>query len=157
MRVGLVWAGNPAHKDDHNRSMAPALLAPLLDVDGILAYSLQTARQGEAAAAFGGRVHDLAADLTDYAETAAAIANLDLVIAVDTSVAHLTGALGRPVWTLLPVMPDWRWQLERDDSPWYPTMQLFRQATAGDWVEVVARVRAALARQVEQPRDGPPA
>ena len=89
---------------------------------------------------------DLAPALTDYAETAAAVANLDLVIAVDTSVVHLAGALGRPVWALIPFTPDWRWLLDRDDSPWYPTLRLFRQPTPGDWPGVIARVTEALAK-----------
>jgi ADP-heptose:LPS heptosyltransferase len=93
----------------------------------------------------GAALVDLAPELIDLAETAAAIAQLDLVVAVDTAVAHLAGALGRPVWVLLPAVPDWRWLLGREDSPWYPTMRLFRQRRAGDWDDVVARVAAALA------------
>ncbi len=82
--------------------------------------------------------------MTDLAETAAAIMRIDLVVTVDTAVAHLAGALGRPVWMLLPALPDWRWLLGREDSPWYPTMRLFRQARPGDWDGVVTRVAAAL-------------
>ena len=87
---------------------------------------------------------DYTAELTDFADTAALIANLDLIIAADTAVAHLAAALGKPVWVLLPYAPDWRWQLEREDSPWYPTMRLFRQKTWGDWPEVIERVAQAL-------------
>ena len=83
--------------------------------------------------------------LTDFAETAAAMAQLDLVVTVDTAVAHLAGALGRPVWTMLPALPDWRWLLGREDTPWYPSMRLFRQAQAGEWEGVVARVAAGVA------------
>jgi ADP-heptose:LPS heptosyltransferase len=89
-------------------------------------------------------VLDLASELTDLAETAAAIMQLDLVVAVDTAVAHLAGALGRPVWVLLPAVPDWRWLLGREDSPWYPTMRLFRQRRPGDWDGVIVQVAAAL-------------
>jgi ADP-heptose:LPS heptosyltransferase len=87
-----------------------------------------------------GAITDLAPELRDFAETAGAIANLDLVIAVDTAVAHVAGAIGKPVWVMLPFSPDWRWLLGRDDSPWYPTMRLYRQAAIGDWPGVVARV-----------------
>jgi ADP-heptose:LPS heptosyltransferase len=95
-------------------------------------------------------VRDFAAELTDFAETAAAVENLDLVIAVDTAVAHLAGALGKPVWTLLPFAPDWRWLLGRDDSPWYPTMRLFRQSKPRDWAGVIKRVRKALAAEARK-------
>jgi ADP-heptose:LPS heptosyltransferase len=99
----------------------------------------------DAVAAFpAGSVVDLAADLGDFAETAAVITNLDLVISVDTAVAHLAGGLARPVWLLLPYVPEWRWLLERDDSPWYPTMRLFRQRKAGDWESLVERVTGVL-------------
>ena len=96
-----------------------------------------------------GKISDLGKDLGDFADTAAAVGQLDLVITVDTSVAHLAGALGTPVWTLLPWVPDWRWLLDRDDSPWYPTMRLFRQPAAGDWDAVIGEVGAALRDQVE--------
>ena len=85
--------------------------------------------------------------MKDFAETAAVIRNLDLVVSVDTSVAHLAGALGHQVWTLLPFMPDWRWLFDRDDSPWYPSMRLFRQKTAGDWPGVIKRLSAAIVKQ----------
>jgi ADP-heptose:LPS heptosyltransferase len=90
------------------------------------------------------RLVDLSGELSDFAETAAAIQNLDLVISVDTAVAHLAGAMGRPVWTLLKLAPDWRWLLGREDSPWYPTMRLFRQERPGDWRAPVARLGEAL-------------
>ncbi len=109
-------------------------------------FSLQKGPAATAARApLGGRtLTDLADHLTDFAQTAAIVANLDLVISVDTAVAHLAGALGRPVWTLLPFVPDWRWLMGREDSPWYPTMRLFRQERPGDWEGVFARVAAAL-------------
>jgi tetratricopeptide (TPR) repeat protein len=145
-RIGVVWAGGPRHWRDRERSMKVRHLAPLLTIGAARWFSLQV---GAAAANLAqlppARVTDLAPRLTDFSETAAAIANLDLVIAVDTSVAHLAGALGKPVWLLLPFAPDFRWLLDRDDSPWYPTMRLFRQPTPGDWAGVIALVAAALA------------
>ena len=142
-KVGLVWAGSPTYKDDCNRSLDFRQVGPLLEVPGIRFFSLQ---KGPAAAELDPRqpVTPLEEDSNDILDTAAAILNLDLVISVDSMVAHLAGALGAPVWTLLPFAPDWRWLLEREDSPWYPTMRLFRQPRAGDWQAVVARVAEAL-------------
>jgi hypothetical protein len=139
-RVGLVWAGNPRHQEDRRRSMAFEQLLPLLRVPNVHFYSLQIEPRSPADAV----VSDLAPHLTDFAETAAMVSELDLVICVDTAVAHLAGALGRPVWTLLPFVPDWRWGLEREDATWYPTMRLFRQRKAGDWEDVIRRVSEAL-------------
>jgi hypothetical protein len=141
-RVGLAWAGNPRQHNDRNRSMSLAAMTPLLDVPGITYYSLQKGQASEQLRGLpkSAEVIDLAPDLVDFAETAAVIEQLDLVITVDTSVAHLAGALGRPVWTLLTHAADWRWMLDREDSPWYPTMRLFRQKTRGNWTEVVDRV-----------------
>jgi Flp pilus assembly protein TadD len=137
--VGLVWAGNPANPNDRNRSLPFALAEELASLPGMAFFSLQ-----KGARAF----IPLDEHMTDFAETAAAIANLDLVISVDTAVAHLAGALGRPVWTLLPFAPDWRWLLGREDSPWYPTMRLFRQARRGDWPSVIRNVKLALESHV---------
>jgi tetratricopeptide (TPR) repeat protein len=146
-RVGLVWAGNPKHPNDMNRSMNLSELAPLAAVRGVMFYSLQkgpaTAQIAQAPADW--QLVDLSQQLHDFTDTAAIVANLDLMICVDTSVAHLSGAMGKPTWVLLPKMPDWRWLLNRDDSPWYPTMRLFRQDRAGDWANVVQRVAGALA------------
>jgi len=144
-RVGLVWAGNPNHHNDRNRSVALEALLPLLDVEAQF-FSLQKeVRPGDSAVL---REHkeilDLGPKLGSFAETAAIIRNLDLLISVDTSVAHLAGALGRPVWIFLPYVPDWRWQLIRTDSPWYPTARLFRQSESRDWRSVVHQARAAL-------------
>jgi tetratricopeptide (TPR) repeat protein len=144
-RVGLVWAGNANHENDHNRSMPAQFLAPLVANRRATFFSLQVPAAPDAVAVFpAGSVVDLALMLRDFAETAAVIANLDLVISVDTAVAHLAGALARPVWLLLPYVPEWRWLLERDDSPWYPTMRLFRQGKAGDWESLVKRVTEVL-------------
>ncbi|MGD0390626.1 MAG: glycosyltransferase family 9 protein [Tepidisphaeraceae bacterium] len=146
VKVGLAWAGSPAHKNDRNRSIKLAGLAPLGQISGARFFSLQ---KGEAAAEAktpppGMQFVDWTEDLKDFADTAALIANLDLVIAVDTAVAHLAGAMNKPVWTLLPYVPDWRWLLQRHDSPWYPSMRLFRQPRIGDWDSVFAQVADAL-------------
>jgi Flp pilus assembly protein TadD len=146
IRIGLVWAGAAGHLNDRNRSFACRLFAPLLETPRVHWFSLQvgpaTAQLAEPATQ--GRIRDLAPELTDYAETAAAISQLDLVITADTSVAHLAGSLGTPVWMLTPFAPDWRWLLERNDSPWYPSMRLFRQQVAGDWESVIHAVAVAL-------------
>ena len=138
IRVGLVWAGNPSHHNDRNRSCPLAACAPLGRVAGMTFFSLQ---KGAAAAQVacppaGLQLVDVGAELDDFADTAAVIAQLDVVICVDTAVAHLAGAMGRPVWLTLPFAPDWRWLLQRQDSPWYPTMRLFRQPRPGDWTTV---------------------
>jgi hypothetical protein len=144
-RVGLVWAGNPRHENDANRSMPAATFAPLLEKRNIALFSLQVgATDADKAWLRHTAIHDLAPHLNDFADTAAVLGHLDLVISVDTAVAHLAGALGRPVWLLLPFVPEWRWMLDRADSPWYPTMRLFRQAAPGDWAKLMARVAAAL-------------
>jgi len=144
-RAGLVWSGNPGHSNDRNRSIALAALLPLLDVPGIAWFSLQ---QGETAAQIAQTrgaeaLTPLPSDST-LSDTAALVAELDLVVSVDTSIAHLAGALARPVWILLPFAPDWRWQLGRNDSPWYPTARLFCQPRARDWSSVVSCVVAEL-------------
>jgi tetratricopeptide (TPR) repeat protein len=149
-RIGLVWAGNPKHQNDHNRSMAWERLAPLVATQGVSFHGLQVGAGREAFRADPCGVLDLAPELADYYETACCISALDLVMTVDTSVAHLAGALRRPVWTLLPFSPDWRWMLGRDDSPWYPSMRLFRQSAIGDWDGVIARVCRALEACKEQ-------
>jgi hypothetical protein len=149
-RVGLVWAGDPANRRDYLRSTTFEKVEPLLDLAGVEFYSLQVGRSSEhfTAAVQAGRITDLAPLLEDYTHTAAAVEAMDLVITIDTSVAHLAGALGKPVWTMLAHVPDWRWLLEREDSPWYPTMRLFRQKTQGDWESVVGRVRAELEKLI---------
>ena len=143
LRTGLVWSGGP-HAG--RRSMPFGEIAPLLAIPGIQWFSLQV---GERSADLAGTpaIDDLAPGLGDFAETAAALMNLDLVITVDTAVAHLAGALGRPTWVLLSYDGDWRWLVDRDDSPWYPVSRLFRQPRDGDWAGVVAQVAAALTGQ----------
>jgi len=153
LRVGIAWAGNPTQAKDRFRSMPLTALAPLFELESVHFYSLQMGHGVEQLAAMQTglssrnllEISDLAPATDDMADTAAQMAHLDLVITVDTSVAHLAGALARPTWLLLSHAPDWRWLLEREDSPWYPTARLFRQSRAGDWPGVVERVRAELA------------
>jgi Flp pilus assembly protein TadD len=140
-KLGLVWAGNPEHGNDRNRSIALGELLPLFELPGIDWFSLQQGQRAEEIFSTRGAeaVVPLAPDAT-LLQTAALAAELDLVVSVDTSIAHLAGALARPVWILLPFAPDWRWQLGRDNSSWYPTARLFRQPRARDWTSVVTRV-----------------
>jgi tetratricopeptide (TPR) repeat protein len=164
LRVGIVWAGNAGlgskthNPVDQQRSLPLSALAPLARIPGVALISLQ---KGPAAAQAhpppdGIRVHDWTGELTDFADTAALVACLHLVITVDTSVAHLAGALGRPVWLLNRHHPDWRWLLGREDSPWYPTLRQFRQTTRGDWAPVIAAVTGSLARMAAGPPEDEP-
>ena len=163
-RFALAWSGNPNHDNDRNRSIPFAKLAPLLNAlnppplagegregargQGASFISLQRGVRGEDAAALAAasRVADIGDELTDFSDTAAVLALCDLVITVDTAVAHLAGAMGRPVWVLVPFAPDWRWGLQGEATPWYPTARLFRQNTPGDWDNVLTRAAAELAR-----------
>ena len=137
--VGIAWKGNKRHLLDLDRSLTPDWFAKLAAIPGVHLVSLQ---KGEPTPPFP--VTELGDQLTDFAETAAVMRNLDLVIAVDTSVAHLAGALGIPVWVALPFASDWRWLRDREDSPWYPTMWLVRQPRMRDWRTVFDRIAAAL-------------
>ncbi len=145
LRVGLIWSGNPAHHRDQARSIELNALTPLLDVPATF-FSLQKDVRAADAALLAGRkdVIQLADELADFSDTAAVMAQLDLIISVDTSTVHLAGALGRPVWILLPYLPDWRWLLDRGTSPWYPTARLFRQDETRGWDSVIPHVQAAL-------------
>jgi Glycosyltransferase family 9 (heptosyltransferase) len=157
-RVGLAWSGNPKHKNDHNRSIPLRTLFGILDVDATF-VSLQKDLRPDDAAVLRERsdIIDLTAELTDFAETAALVSCLDLVITVDSSVAHLAGALGRPTWVLLPFTPDWRWLLDRDDSPWYPSMRLFRQTESREYESVLDLARTELLKliSIRKPVDQP--
>lgn len=148
LKVGLVWAGDPRHPNDSNRSITLDTLAPLSRVQDVSFYSLQkgpaTQLLKDSLAAMN--VRDLGSETVDFSDTAAAITALDLVITVDTSTAHLAGALGKPVWILLPACAEWRWLLNRTDSPWYPTARLFRQHAHGQWGPVVDEVKKELQR-----------
>jgi tetratricopeptide (TPR) repeat protein len=145
--VGLVWAGGPAHKKDHLRSVKFAEMSALLQTPGCRFHSLQVGpRAGDCAdAAARGAIVDLAPSLGDFFDTALQMQQLDLVISIDTAVAHLAGALGVPVWILIPFTPDWRWGTTGATSAWYPTAKLFRQKTRGDWSSVIADVACELA------------
>ncbi|MFN3657562.1 MAG: tetratricopeptide repeat protein [Pseudolabrys sp.] len=147
LRVGLVWSGKPSHKNDHNRSIPLARLAPALGVAGLRFVSLQQEyRDSDLPALSALPIERLDEALLDFGETAAAVERLDLVISVDSAVAHLTGALGKPLWLLVSHIQDWRWLRDREDSPWYPSARLFRQPAIGDWDSVVARLRDELTR-----------
>lgn len=145
LRVGLAWQGSPLHAADRYRSLPLAGFDALADLGGVQFISLQRDRPAEPAGAMAARLQDPTGALEDMADLAALMGALDLVISVDTSVCHLAGALGKPVWVLLHAGPDFRWLMGREDSPWYPTARLFRQQRLGDWGPVIARVRAALA------------
>ncbi|MGQ0677805.1 MAG: tetratricopeptide repeat protein [Rhodospirillales bacterium] len=147
LSVGLAWAGNPSYSNDRRRSLDPALLAPLLGLERVCFYSLQVGPAADdlARAPGGEGVEKLGHLFADFADTAACIAALDLTVAVDTAVAHLAGALDRPVWILLPYAADWRWLVDRADSPWYRSATLFRQERPGDWAAVIERIREKLA------------
>ena len=143
VRVGIAWAGNPSHQRDAVRSMSLGTLAPMLDVEGATFFSLQ---KGCAPGTLSeqNNVVDLAPHLASFSDLAAAIDEMDVVVTVDTSVAHIAGALGKPVWVLLSFVPDWRWMREREDSPWYPTMRLLRQRRHDDWSGPVAEATRGL-------------
>ena len=147
-KVGIAWQGNPDHTRDRRRSVPLRAFAPLAGVPGVRLVSLQKGPGREQLPDLG--VLDLANHLEDFADTATLMSNLDLVITVDTAVAHLAGAVGIPVWVALPLDPDWRWLLEREDTPWYPSMRLFRQSTWGDWAEVFERLTEALRNHDDQ-------
>jgi hypothetical protein len=140
-RVGVVWSGNSAHKNDRNRSLPLPELLTLRTADWQL-ISLQKELRGSDAALLAEQpvLQHYGEQLRDFSDTAALIELMDVVISVDTSVAHLAAAMGKPTWILLPYAPDWRWLLEREDSPWYPTVRLFRQTRHGDWHSVLERV-----------------
>lgn len=146
LKVGLVWSGDPNFKRDQTRSCTLELFSRIGYFHEITFYNLQkgAAAQQVKNPPEGMKLVDYMDEINDFSDTAALIENLDLVISVDTAIAHLTGALGKPVWTLLPFVPDWRWMLNREDSPWYPTMRLFRQASTGDWESVIDHVKESL-------------
>ncbi|HVT87836.1 MAG TPA: tetratricopeptide repeat protein [Tepidisphaeraceae bacterium] len=142
-KIGLVWAGRPEHRNDANRSLKFRQLAPILD-DKFIFYSLQKGPASEQARTTN--LIDWTNEIKDFADAAGLMENLDLIITVDTAAAHLAGAMGKVVWVLLPFLPDWRWMMKREDSPWYPTMRLFRQPTIGDWETPIRQITEELSR-----------
>ena len=145
LKVGVVWGGNPLHKNDVRRSIPLDIFAGIFTVPGVRFYSFNRDKKlGDDVLLAKYPVTDLASRLNSFADSARFISQMDVVIACDTSTAHLAGGLGKAVWVLLPFAPDWRWLTDRDDNPWYATARLFRQAKVGDWADVVARVKAAL-------------
>ena len=153
-KVGLVWQGSTHHQGDRYRSLRLDELAAQIALPGVRYYSLQkgAGREQLAGVANSLAIQDLAADLHDFADTAAAVQQLDLLISCDSAPVHLAGALGVRTWVPLHFSPDWRWLLGRDDSPWYPTLRLFRQSTLGDWREVFQRLADELHQLVAGPR-----
>jgi hypothetical protein len=156
IRVGLAWSGRPAHPNDRRRSLRLETLRPLAGIPNLRFVSVQKPVSDADRAVMPGfpGMEDLSDALTDFGETAALLANLDLLITIDTGVAHLAGALGRTAWVLLPRPSDWRWLLNRSDSPWYPSLRLFRQAAPGAWDAPMAQVEAALRTWVRPARSG---
>lgn len=142
LKVGLCWAGKSY--PDPGRSCPVELLAPLAEINDVSWFSLQMGWRGSLPI----RLNDLTEHIRDFGDTAALISRLDVVITIDTAVAHLAGALGKPTWLLLPSAPDWRWMRERNDSPWYPSMRLFRQRVQGGWAECIAEVISALRQEI---------
>jgi tetratricopeptide (TPR) repeat protein len=149
-RVAFAWAGNVSHANDRNRSIDLKLLEPLFSIEGISYLSIQRELRGNDAELLArhANVSHLGGEIADMADTAAVAALADLTISVDTSVVHLAGSLGRPVWVMLPFAPDWRWTLSGEHSPWYPQARLFRQSALGDWPGAIATLRTELARFV---------
>lgn len=152
LRVGISWAGNPRHTREKQRTVPVALLAELAKIPGTRLYSLQkgpvTAQLSELPDPTA--ITDLSAEQSDFSDTAAIVANLDLVISIDTSVAHLTGAMGKPLWVLLHESPDWRWLTERTDSPWYPSARLFRRQSGENWEAVLQRLRPEMEKLAQE-------
>ena len=149
-KIGIAWSGSPTYKDDHDRSINLSSLLPLLDIQATFVSLQKDVRPNDAALLKEQKnILCFGEDLKDFSDTAALISHLDLVISVDTSVAHLAGALGKPIWVLLPFIPDWRWLLEREDSPWYPTARLFRQNDTRVWDDTITRVHSALRELVQ--------
>lgn len=147
LRVGIVWAGRPTHNNDRRRSAKLVDFAPLAALPGVVLVSLQKGPATDQAGRYFGRAPliNIGAEVRDYTDTMALLECLDLVVTVDTSVGHSAAAMGKPVWILLATSPDWRWLLDRDDTPWYPTVRLFRQTAPRQWRDVFTRVAAALA------------
>lgn len=153
LKVGLVWSGAAGYGHNSRRAIAAERLAPLLRLKEVSWFSLQVGERAADLARLPAGIVDLSPELSDFSETAGALEALDLVITTDTAVPHLAGALARPAWVMLAFVPDWRWMLDREDSPWYPTMRLFRQEARGAWDDVVRRVGVELRAVLDGRRD----
>ena len=143
-RIGVTWADSPIDETGRSRSIGLDILLPLFAIEATFLRLQRELRPGDEAQLKSRNVFDPTEFLGDYSDLAALVSRLDLVISVDTDIAHLAGALGKPVWILLPFTPDWPWQLNRNITPWYPTARLYRQAKPGDWLEVIARIATDL-------------
>ncbi|HEX5245088.1 MAG TPA: glycosyltransferase family 9 protein [Tepidisphaeraceae bacterium] len=150
LNFGIAWSGSPTQVRNRERSTTLQALAPLADLKGVRFFSLQFGDAAKMPAPPGLDLVDFTGDIRNFDDTAALIANLDLVVTVDTSVCHLAGAMGKPTFAMLAYSADWRWHLDREDSPWYPTMRLFRQRMRRDWAEVIQRVRTAMVERLQQ-------
>ncbi len=153
LKVGLVWSGALGYGNNRRRAIPAERLAPLLQMEGVSWFSLQVGQPAADLARLPAGIVDLSRELADFTETAGALLGLDLLITTDTSVPHLAGAPARPVWVMLAFVPDWRWMLDRDTSPWYPTMRLFRQPAQGAWDDVVRRIGVELRSVLQGQRD----
>ena len=142
--MGVVWAGNPKHENDRNRSITFDVFSKLFEINEVNWISLQVGERAGDLTATPYKVINISEHLVDFFETAGVIENLDLVITIDSAVAHLAGAMGKKTWLLVPYNPDWRWQLKREWQAWYPTMRLFRQLEPGAWTEVLKKVKESL-------------
>jgi hypothetical protein len=150
LRIGVAWSGGAGHKNDHNRSIEMATILPMFSMDAQWICLQKEIKDSDSAAlAQAGNVAFFGDELKDFSDTAALLDLMDLVISVDTSVTHLAGAMGKPVWILLSYSPDWRWLLDRDDSPWYPSVRLFRQQEFGNWPGVIDRVNNQLRSMID--------
>jgi hypothetical protein len=149
-KVGIVWAGNPNHKNDKNRSIPFQVFKQIFSFKEVTWVSLQVDNKADDLQTIPDEVIDFHENISDFAETAGLIENIDLIITVDTAVAHLAGAMGKETWLLLPIDPDWRWQTKSQESLWYPTIRIFRQIHLGDWQEVLARVKVALEGKIKK-------
>lgn len=143
-RIGLCWAGSPTHEPDKQRSIPLKMFAPLFEIDATFVSLAKDIRQSDAAALAESPILDFSQSLETFADTAALISELDVIISADTAVAHLAGALGKPVWILIPYVGCWRWLLNREDCPWYPTSRLFRQSPRDQWAPAIERVGAEI-------------
>jgi hypothetical protein len=152
LKVGVAWAGRPTHMNDRARSIPLKAFARLASIDGLSLFALQKGSRLADTADFPGAIDPIGSEIEDFADAAGVILALDVVVSIDSAMAHLAGALARPCITLLPDAAEWRWMLAREDSPWYPTMRLWRQPAPGDWQSLIERLGATLDGVIRQRR-----